>query len=114
MFCSALYAHPLNGVTDSLKKLIPTHLSNANAVVDTATIRRLNQLAYAFYESFPDSTTYYGQLEIKLAKKINDKQGIADGYVQVAPYASLRKTVNGTKNVYLINETVVTKTTKFQ
>lgn len=82
--CSAFAAHPLNGATDSLKKLLSTKLRDPSTVADTTTIRRLNELAYQFYESFPDSTTYYGQLEIKLAKKINDKQGIADGYVQVA------------------------------
>jgi len=82
-FCSTLSARPLNGATDSLKKLILPKLQNA-ATVDTATIRRLNKLAAEFYDSDPDSTTYYGKLEINLAKKINDKKGVADGSVQVA------------------------------
>jgi len=77
-------AHPLNGTTDSLKKLISPWLKNTHTPPDTTTIRRLNQLAYEFYESFPDSTNYYGELEIKFAKRIDDEQGIADGSVQVA------------------------------
>lgn len=88
--CSTLSAHPLNGVTDSLKKLISPKLRNASAVVDTTTIRRINKLAYEFYESYPDSTAYYGELEIKLARKINDIQGVADGSVQVASVSSFR------------------------
>jgi signal transduction histidine kinase/tetratricopeptide (TPR) repeat protein len=98
--CSALSAHPLNGVTDSLKKLISSKLRNASAVVDTTTIRRLNKLAYEFYESYPDSTAYYGELEIKLARKINDIQGVADGSVQVASVSSFRGDYKTAEKLY--------------
>ncbi|MGY3215492.1 tetratricopeptide repeat-containing sensor histidine kinase [Mucilaginibacter sp. HD30] len=84
MLCSVVSAHPFNSATDSLKKLISPRLKNTNTLPDTITIRRINQLALEFYESFPDSTNYYGELEIKFAKRINDRQGIADGNVQVA------------------------------
>lgn len=96
--CSALSAHPLNGVTDSLKKLISTNLLNTSA--DTTTIRRLNKLALEFYESYPDSTTYYGELEIKLAKKINDIRGVADGSVQVASVSSFRGDYKTAEKLY--------------
>ena len=82
--CSVVSAHPFNGATDSLKRLISLRLKNTNTPPDTTTIRRINELALEFYESFPDSTNYYGELEIKFAKRINDRQGIADGSVQVA------------------------------
>ena len=88
--CSALSAHPLNGVTDSLKKLISPNIKDVSALADTTTIRRLNKLAYEFYESHPDSTAYYGELEIKLARKINDIRGIADGSIQVAAVSAFR------------------------
>lgn len=98
--CSALSARPLNGVTDSLKKLIQPRLKDASTVVDTTTIRRLNKLAYEFYESYPDSTTYYGELEIKLARKINDVRGIADGSVQVASVSSFRGDYKTAEKLY--------------
>ncbi len=60
-------------------------------------------------KTFAGNTSQFGFTAEEMGKLAK-----GDGYVQVAPYASLRKTVNGTKNVYLINETVVTKTTKFQ
>ncbi|MFD0751246.1 tetratricopeptide repeat protein [Mucilaginibacter calamicampi] len=97
--CSALSAHPLNGVTDSLKKLISNKLRN-NAGVDTTTIRRINTLAYEFYESHPDSTRYYGELEIKLARKINDIQGVADGSVQVASVSAFRGDYKTSERLY--------------
>ena len=97
--CSAVSAHTLNGATDSLKKLISPKLRNFT-VVDTTTIRRLNKLAYEFYESYPDSTRYYGELEIKLAKKINDIQGIADGSVQVASVCAFKGDYKRSEQLY--------------
>jgi len=88
--CSIVSAHPRNDVTDSLKKLLSPKLKATNALIDTASIRQLNTLSYQFFESFPDSTVYYGNLEIQLAKKINDKRGIADGSVQVASVKAFR------------------------
>ena len=69
---------------DSLKKLIKPALRNAATLPDTLTIGRINQLADGYFESYPDSCTYYGNLEIALSKKINYLKGIADGTIQVA------------------------------
>lgn len=98
--CSAVFARPLNGKTDSLKRLISPALRNTSALPDTTTLRRLNKLAYEFYESFPDSTLYYGELEVKLAKKISDKRGIADGSVQIASVRLLRGDYKNAERLY--------------
>ncbi|MGZ3755451.1 MAG: tetratricopeptide repeat-containing sensor histidine kinase [Mucilaginibacter sp.] len=69
---------------DSLKKLIAPVLRNTSNLPDTLTIGRINKLADSYFESYPDSCTHYGKLEIDLSKKINYLKGIADGTVQVA------------------------------
>lgn len=101
---SNLFAYPLTGVTDSLKKLIEPSLKRSAQSPDTMLIRRIDQLAEEFYESSPDSTTYYGNLEISLAKKIKDQRGIADGQVQIANVNKFRgeyKTSEGNYNAAL-------------
>jgi signal transduction histidine kinase/tetratricopeptide (TPR) repeat protein len=98
--CSILSAHPVNGATDSLKRLISPKLKNITTKPDTATIRRINQLAVEFYESHPDSTAYYGKLEIALAKKLNDQRGIADGSVQVASVSAFKGDYKTSEQLY--------------
>lgn len=51
---------------------------------DTLTIRQVDKLASRYYDLNPDSTLYYGQLEISLSKKIGYNPGIAKGMTQVA------------------------------
>jgi len=71
------------GRVDSLKTLVETSLKSQTAA-DTLDINRLNKLAANYFESNPDSTLYYGQKGIELARKINYKAGIANGLVQTA------------------------------
>jgi signal transduction histidine kinase len=85
-----LFANPQNASTDSLKKLILPALKNTSKLPDTLTIHRLNELAEEYFESFPDSTAYYGNLEIKLSKKINYLKGIANGSAQLAAVNTFR------------------------
>jgi signal transduction histidine kinase len=61
---------------DSAKKTV--------GAVNKQNIDKLNKLAEARFESFPDSTLYYAMQAIGLSKKINYLPGIADGYMQLA------------------------------
>lgn len=78
-----------NGSTDSLKKLVVASLKK-QARPDTLTISRINKLAKVYFASYPDSALYYGNLEIKLAKQINYKKGIADGLTHLAHVNTFR------------------------
>lgn len=84
-----LLAKQQNPAIDSLKKLVRPAL-NASTTTDTLTISRLDKIADKYYESFPDSTAYYGNLEIKLSKKINYLKGVADGSCQIASVNAFR------------------------
>lgn len=95
-----MFAYPLTGVTDSLKKLIEPSLKRSTLSPDTTLIRRIDLLAGEFYDSFPDSATYYGNLEISLAKKINDQRGIADGKVQIANVNKFRGEYTASESNY--------------
>jgi len=85
-----LFAKLQNNSNDSLKRLILNALKNTTKPPDTLTIGRINKLADGYFESFPDSTLYYGNLAIKLSKKINYPLGIADGTVQLATVNTFR------------------------
>jgi two-component system, sensor histidine kinase and response regulator len=50
---------------------------------DTSTVNGLNKIASSRFRSDPDSTLYYAEKSIELAKKLNYLTGIADGLVQV-------------------------------
>ena len=76
--------------TDSVKKLVVAALRNTSKPPDSVTINRINDLADQYFESHPDSTTYYGKLEIELSKKIHYTKGIADGTTQVASVNTFR------------------------
>lgn len=85
-----LFAKQQDTSTDSLKRLILPALKNTSNFPDTLTISRINKLAEGYFESFPDSTSYYGGLEIKLSEKINYLKGIADGSAQIAAVNTFR------------------------
>ncbi len=104
----SLFAKLPNDSNDSLKRLIFNALKNTTKPPDTLTISRINKLADGYFESFPDSTLYYGNLEIKLSKKINYPLGIADGTVQLATvntfrcdYTESAKNYTNALNIYL-------------
>ncbi len=65
---------------DSLKTLLASVKSNA--VSDTVNINRLNKLAADYFESYPDSTLFYGEQSIELSRKINYKAGIANALLE--------------------------------
>jgi two-component system sensor histidine kinase/response regulator len=108
-FCgAALFAKPQDKGIDSLKKLIAPALKTAARGVDTATIKRIDKLAGRYFDSNPDSTVYYGKLEISLSKKINHTLGVADGTRQLAMvntfranYAESTKNYNIALKIYL-------------
>lgn len=112
IFCNLislnLFAKLPNDSNDSLKRLIINALKNTTKPPDTLTIGRIDKLAEGYFESFPDSTLYYGKLEIKLSKKINYPLGIADGNVQLASvntfrcdYSESAKNYTAALNIYL-------------
>lgn len=98
--CAAALARPLTDSTDSLKKLVFPVIKNNKHLPDTLTIRRLNSLAYHFFDQNPDSTRYYGQLELNLARKIGDEKGVADGSVQIASVLAYNGDYDGAKKMY--------------
>ncbi|WP_299497966.1 tetratricopeptide repeat-containing sensor histidine kinase [Mucilaginibacter sp.] len=90
-----------------MKKLTLPVLKNTSKAPDTLTISRINKLADEFFKSNPDSTYYYGNLEIKLSEKINYQMGIADGTNQLAVvntfhgnYATAAKNYKLALNIY--------------
>ncbi|TSD66061.1 sensor histidine kinase [Inquilinus sp. KBS0705] len=78
--CTRVLAGQQSPAIDSLKKQI------APAVLypDTNAVNRLNQLAEAYFESQPDSTVYYANEAIRIAKQIDYKKGMAAAYIQLA------------------------------
>ena len=78
-----LFAGQPRSDTDSLKRLVLSAL-NTHLQPDTAMIGQVDKLASRYYGSNPDSTLYYGNLEVDLSRKINYKDGIAKGTMQVA------------------------------
>jgi signal transduction histidine kinase/tetratricopeptide (TPR) repeat protein len=80
--CLNVFALQQKGTTDSLRKIVTKSLKKATP--DTATINHINKLAKEYFEAQPDSTRYYGELEIKLSKQIAYKKGIANGICHVA------------------------------
>jgi signal transduction histidine kinase/tetratricopeptide (TPR) repeat protein len=85
-----LLASPHHNGIDSVKKLITPALAAHQKPPDTLIINRLNKLADDYFESFPDSTTYYANIAIGLSNKINYKKGLADAYVQKASVNTFR------------------------
>ena len=90
MVCLGVLAKGYSSTSDSLRKLIGQALKNASKLPDTITIHRINELADETFDSFPDSTYYYGNLEIQLSKRINYLKGVADGTVQIAAVNTFR------------------------
>ena len=70
-----------NSDIDSIKNLLLT-ARESQASPDTATINRLNKLAEDYFQTNPDSTYYYGNKSIALAKQIHYSAGIAKGLLQ--------------------------------
>ncbi|WP_143822936.1 tetratricopeptide repeat-containing sensor histidine kinase [Mucilaginibacter sp. MD40] len=68
---------PDEGV-DSLKKLLNISAAPIRNS-DTTTINRINELADHYYESMPDSSTYYAKVAVDLSKKSGYKKGEAAG-----------------------------------
>ncbi|OJW14917.1 tetratricopeptide repeat protein [Mucilaginibacter sp. 44-25] len=79
VFCSGVaVAKPPDEGVDSLKKLL--NISAAPVLAsDTTTINRINELADHYYESIPDSSTYYAQVAVGLANQSGYKKGEAAG-----------------------------------
>jgi len=97
-----LFAKQQDTSADSLKRLILPALKNTSKLPDTLTISRINKLAEEYFESSPDSTSYYGDLEIKLSRKINYLKGIADGASRIATVNTFRGDyTNSAKNYTL-------------
>lgn len=73
---SDLFSQPK--VVDSLKILL------SQKPHDTIVVNAYNELCYQFMSTNSDSSIYYGQLALDLAKKINYIIGIGDGYKSLA------------------------------
>lgn len=79
-----VFAFQTHKLSDTFKKNTAQARLNMPENADTATINKLIRMADDNYESNPDSTFYYGSRAIALAKKINYRKGLADGYAQIA------------------------------
>ncbi len=67
-----------NGDVDSIKNLLGASL-NEKATPNPVVINQINNLAAEYFQINPDSSYYYGQKSIRLSRKINYRQGIANG-----------------------------------
>ncbi|RYU90006.1 tetratricopeptide repeat protein [Mucilaginibacter terrigena] len=81
--CVTAFAAAAPKGIDSLKNRVFAANGHIKAN-DTITVNNLNKLADNCYESAPDSTIYYSDLAIGIAKKINYQKGIAAAYVNIA------------------------------
>jgi tetratricopeptide (TPR) repeat protein len=72
LFFFTIFSWSQNPVTDSLKKIIKT------TKIDTSKVNTLNVLANEFVGSHPDSTTFYSNQALSLARKSNFIFGMAN------------------------------------
>jgi signal transduction histidine kinase len=86
LLCFRALALQQKGTTDSLRKIVTQSLKKAP---DTISIGHINKLAKEYFEAQPDSTRYFGELQIKLSKQIAYKKGIADGICHLADVNTL-------------------------
>jgi signal transduction histidine kinase len=83
VLCLSLHARGQSIVADSLRRLIVDALKKS-AQPDSVTLNRISQLAENFFESYPDSSFKYANLEIELSQKAGYLKEMAKGYSQVA------------------------------
>ncbi|GAA4093415.1 tetratricopeptide repeat-containing sensor histidine kinase [Mucilaginibacter panaciglaebae] len=83
-----------------MKKLIVSTLRKGSGKADTLTIKQIDKLASYYYHLNPDSTLYYGLLEISLSKKTGYVLGLADGASQIALVNSFRGNYDESANRY--------------
>jgi signal transduction histidine kinase/tetratricopeptide (TPR) repeat protein len=86
LLCPGAFALQQKGTTDSLRKIVTQSLKKAP---DTLTISHINKLAKEYFEAQPDSTRYFGELQVKLSKQIAYQKGIADGTRHLADVNTL-------------------------
>lgn len=85
-----LSARQQNHRIDSLKKLVISALEKKPTKADTITIKQIDKLASRYYDLNPDSTVYYGLLEVRLSREIGYLKGVANGISQIASVNTLR------------------------
>jgi signal transduction histidine kinase/tetratricopeptide (TPR) repeat protein len=86
LLCLSAFALQQKSTTDSLRKIVNQSLKKAP---DSGIIDQINKLAKEYFEAQPDSTRYFGELQIKLSKQISYKKGIADGICHLADVNTL-------------------------
>jgi len=79
-FCSAHYRNK----TDSLRNGLLKSIANKKQDNDTSKINDLNRLANAYQSSYPDSSVYYGNMAVRIARKMKYNKGVADGLAAAA------------------------------
>ncbi|WP_461450666.1 hypothetical protein [Mucilaginibacter sp.] len=72
------FAH-FHSKTDSLRNELLKSIANKKKDNDTSKINDLNRLANAYQSSYPDSSVYYGDMAVRISRKMNYNKGIADG-----------------------------------
>jgi signal transduction histidine kinase len=77
------FAHYRNK-TDSLRNELLKSIANKKKDNDTSKINDLNKLANAYQSSYPDSSVYYGDMAVRISRKIKYNKGIADGLAAAA------------------------------
>ena len=78
--CLAYY----RGKADSLSSALLKSVATKKKDNDTSKVNDLNRLANAYQSTYPDSSVYYGDMAVRIARKIKYNKGIADGLAVVA------------------------------
>lgn len=68
--------------TDSLKSVLQNDLNAKKGTADTTTVDRMNKLAGAYIDLYPDSTLHYGQIAVNMARNLHYERGIAEGLIK--------------------------------
>jgi len=69
---------------DSLRNELLKSIANKKKDDDTSKINDLNRLANSYESSYPDSSVYYGDLAVRISRKIKYNKGVADGLAVAA------------------------------
>jgi len=77
------FAH-YHSKTDSLRNELLKSIASKKKDNDTSKINDLNKLANAYQSTYPDSSVYYGDMAVRIARKMKYSKGIAGGLLAAA------------------------------
>ena len=113
VFFGSLYTYAYNRAPDSLRNQLLKSIAGKKELNDTAAVNSMNKLALAYISSYPDSTVYYGQMAMRLSRRMHYRKGIADGllaisdvYISQSKYSVVLKNLDESMALYVAENDV--------